>query len=231
MSGVIGAGLPIAETKLEDVLDVFGRNLKISLNCVKVGSIEGIDYATMTASVQLLFQKKMRDGTYQTVKVLQDCPVFTLQGGGYSLQLPVAKGDTALVLFSDRNLDNWYTTGGMAPPADGRLHDLSDAIALVGLNALARPLTPQPAATGAVLTDAAGTTQLGLVAGKLTAQNASGTLLTALNDLTTALNTLNGVVASMTTASIAAGVPQAAAAANTAAILAVTTALAALLNP
>lgn len=195
MSGVIGAGLPIAETKLEDVLDIFGRNLKISLNCVKIGIIQAIDYTTMTASIQLVFQQALRDGTFQAVKVLTDCPVFTPQGGGFSLQFPIAVGDTAIVLFADRNIDNWFTGGGLMPPADGRLHALSDAIALVGLNAMADPLTPAPSASEARLVDFTGETKVGLMGGRITVQNATQSLAVILTSLVTYLAALNTAIA------------------------------------
>jgi hypothetical protein len=142
MSAVIASGVPIGDPKLEDVLDVFGRWLKTNLHCIKIGTIQSIDYTKMTATIQIVFQQSLRDGTYQTIPALTDCPVFTPQGGGFSLQFPIQKGDTAIVLFADRNIDNWFTSGGVQVPADGRLHSLSDAIAIVGLNSLASPLTP-----------------------------------------------------------------------------------------
>lgn len=228
MSAVLGAGLTVVEPKLEDLFTVFGRKLKIDFNCVKIGTIQSIDYATMTASIQIVFQKQMRDGSYQKIPVLTDCPVFTPQGGGFSLQFPIAVGDTALVLFADRNIDNWFVSGGVMPPANGRLHALSDAIAIVGLNAAAKPLLPAPTALGAVLTDKTGATQLGLVSGKITLKNASGSLLAALNNLLTAQETAfaalgadPGLQPSTQTACLAA------ATATTTAIAA----LAALLNP
>lgn len=229
MGAVLGAGLTVPEPKLEDLFNVFGRKLKIDMNCVKIGTIQSINYATMTATIQILFQQQMRNGTYQALPLLSDVPVFTLQGGGFSLEFPIAAGDTCLVLFADRNIDNWFTSGGLMPPADGRLHALSDAIALVGLNSAAKPLTPTPSSSEARLVDRAGTTKVGLSGGKVTIANASGTLLTVLTNLVTALNTLNAAIASMTTGSIAAGTPQAAAAANATAIAAVNTALSALL--
>jgi hypothetical protein len=50
--------------------------------------------------------------------------------------MPIAAGDQCLVLFSDRNIDSWFKTGGEAAPFDARCHDISDGIALVGVNAL-----------------------------------------------------------------------------------------------
>lgn len=200
MGAVLGAGLTVVEPKLEDNFNVFARKLKIDLNCVKIGTIQNIDYATMTATIQILFQKKMRDGTYKSIQPLSNVPLVTLQGGGFSLEFPIAVGDTALVLFADRNIDNWFQGGGEMPSADGRLHALSDAIAIVGLNAAAKPLTPAPSSSEVRLVDKAGTTKIGMTGGKVTIAGASGqTLLTTLTDLTTAVKDLIIKLNSLTT--------------------------------
>ena len=205
MNAVIGSGVPIGDPKLEDVLDVYARWLKIGINCVKIGTIQSIDYTKMTASIQIVFQQALSDGTYQTIPALTDCPVFTPQGGGFSLQFPIAKGDAAIVLFADRNIDNWFSSGGVQVPADGRLHSLSDAIAIVGINSLASPLQPAPSSSEARFTDKAGTTKVGISGGKVTIAGASGkTLLTVLEDLITqikAISTTNCVVGSPVTVS------------------------------
>lgn len=226
---LIGYGLPLKEPQLADVLTVMKTQLLINLNCVKVGRITAFHAATHTADVQVLFQRVLKTGVVASYPKLQNCPVFTLQGGGASVQLPIAVGDTCLLLFADRNLDSWYLNGNEQPPLDGRLHDLSDGVALVGLNWAADTTLPPPSATEARLILKDGTTKVGLQAGKITVQNATQDLLTVLTNLTTALATLNAAIAAMTTASITGGVPQAAAAANAAAITAVNTALAALL--
>lgn len=127
------------DTLLNLKLDIFS-----SLNCVKVGLIKSFDGTRRTAEVQILFKRKLMDGTIQSYPQIIDLPVFTLQGGGGSLQFPIAAGDQCIVLFADRRLDEWFQSGQEAVPGDARMHDLSDGIALVGLNALnsALPIYP-----------------------------------------------------------------------------------------
>ena len=130
-----------------DIVDVL-NNLKLdifsSMNCVKVGSIQSFNVATKTAEVQILFKRKLMNGTVQSIQKIIDVPVVTMQGGGGFLQFPIAAGDQCLLLFSDRRLDEWYTTGEQAVPGDARMHDLSDGIAIVGLNALNSTLPNYP---------------------------------------------------------------------------------------
>lgn len=130
-----------------DIVDVL-HNLKLdifsSLNCVKVGSIQSFDATKKTAQVQILFKRTLADGTVQSQPLLVDVPVFTLQGGGGFVQFPIQPGDQCVLVFSDRRLDEWYANGAEAAPGDARMHDLSDGIALVGVNALNSSLPTYP---------------------------------------------------------------------------------------
>jgi Phage protein Gp138 N-terminal domain len=182
-NSTFAGSLPLQEPKIQQLFNIVTRAVKVDTNCAKIGTIQDIDFTTMTASVQVVFQQQMRNGSYQTVPLLTDVPVITPQGGGYSLQFPIEKGDTCLLIFADRNIDNWFQSGGVQPPADGRLHAISDAIALVGLNGLASPLGAAPSSTEARIVDKAGTTKVGLSGGKITVANSSGTLLAALQTL------------------------------------------------
>lgn len=134
----------IIEPDLTDVLINFKQDIFATLNCAKVGEIESFNPTNKTAQIQVLFKRVLRDGTAESLPILVDCPVFTIQGGGGSLQFPIAAGDQCIVLFSDRRLDEWYQNGAEAAPADGRMHDLSDGIALVGINALNSDLPIAP---------------------------------------------------------------------------------------
>lgn len=134
----------LIEPELVDVLANFKLDIFASMNCVKIGSIQSFDGTKKTATVQILFKRTLLDGTVQSYPVLIDVPVFTLQGGGGSLQFPITKGDTCLLLFSDRGIDEWLQNGTEAAPLNARMHDLSDAIALVGLNPVTSALPVYP---------------------------------------------------------------------------------------
>ncbi|MDE2019605.1 MAG: hypothetical protein KGJ13_04640 [Patescibacteria group bacterium] len=201
-----GFGLPQHEPGLVDLLNVFEDSIYAKLNCVKIGQIQSFDAAAKTASIQVMFQRVLRNGGYQNYPVLVDCPVLIAQGGGASLQFPVSKGDWCLLLFCDRNIDAWFTTGTAQPPPDGRMHDISDAIAIIGL-------CPQPSAIVAPdssesrLIGTAGE-KVGIKGGLVTIQNSSQNLLTALNNLLTALESLTVTVSGSTGTVSAATVTQ-----------------------
>lgn len=100
------------------------------------GIIQSFDPVSMTCEVQPAIQGKMRleDGGVQVVNLplLLDCPVIFPRGGGCSLTFPIKKGDECLVVFADRAIDIWWQQGGVQPPAETRMHDLSDGFVIPG---------------------------------------------------------------------------------------------------
>lgn len=97
------------------------------------GRIESYDYTVQKASIQPLLNKVFSNGDIVQMPILNNVPVMFPRAGGASLTFPVVKGDTVLLVFSERSLDNWKGTGGIVSPEDPRKFDLSDAVAIVGL--------------------------------------------------------------------------------------------------
>jgi Phage protein Gp138 N-terminal domain len=126
----------IADPDLTDVLTTFQSQIFYQMNCVKIGEIVSFDGTKKTAKIKILFKRVLANKTLESYPSIVDCPVFTLQGNGGAIQMPIAAGDQCIVLFSDRNIDNWFANGAEAAPANSRAHDISDGIAIVGINAL-----------------------------------------------------------------------------------------------
>ena len=102
--------------------------------------------------------------------------------------MPVQAGDPCLVLFADRSIDAWYSTGSESAPTSPRCHDLSDGIAFVGINSLAGPLTAFPDAGAGIAYSGA---RLGLLGGKANIQNATKNLLDTLQGLIQGIQALS----------------------------------------
>lgn len=121
-----------------DMTSVFSGAIARTLervNCVKIGRIETFDPGEQKAEITIQ-SKFERRGTGQLLDypLLVDVPVFVLQGGGAYLEMPIAAGDACLVMFNDSNIDTWWTTGNVTPPATRRQHSLADGMAVVGVN-------------------------------------------------------------------------------------------------
>lgn len=129
-----------SEPTLASLLQVFKEGLMEDLNCHQVGEIVSFDSSTQTAEVQIKMLK-LQNGELKDYAVLVDCPVVVLGGGEGRLTFPIKQGDSCLVLFNDRDIDNWYAGGQTMQPRTNRTHSYSDAIALVGPRNLQNKIT------------------------------------------------------------------------------------------
>lgn len=97
------------------------------------GQVLAYDYTTQKATIQPTLNKVWNDGNINQLPVLENVPVIFPASGGASLTFPVNPGDTCLITFIERSMDQWLTTGGLVNPQDPRKFDLSDAVAIMGL--------------------------------------------------------------------------------------------------
>lgn len=137
------------EPELKDLLALYRKQTLLGLSCHHIGTIQDFNELDQTASVQIVYKKTVfqpnaASGGYSPVlidyPVLIDCPVIFLGGGPASLTFPVDTGDECILLFNDRDMDNWFSGAPNGPVATPRLHSFSDAIALVGVRSLPNSL-------------------------------------------------------------------------------------------
>ena len=121
---------------LSTLLDEHFVGMQAMLWTAVPGIIESYDASEMTCSVipAILGKVAKEDGSIEAVQLpmLIHCPVIFPRGGGCSLTFPLKKGDECLVVFSARAIDFWWQSGGVQPPAETRMHDLSDGFVLPG---------------------------------------------------------------------------------------------------
>ena len=157
------------------------------------GKIASYDPLKTTAIIEVMMRRR-NDYTEETTDypALLDVPVMQITGGNGGVNLPVAAGDPCLVIFADRDIDNWFGTGSAQVPNSNRVHSLADGFAIVGF----RPLTskvdrPDYLATG-LYSDQ---TQMSIKGNKVAVKNATTNLLNRLqqlvSDINTALNSLS----------------------------------------
>lgn len=132
------------EATLSYMLDILRRDIFLSLRCHDLGTIQKFDTTNQTAEVSINYKRtefnKKADGSQQRVTkdypLLLDVPVICLFGGTFSMRFPIKPGDSCLLLYNDRAIDAWFDSGQVAATGSSRAHNLSDAVALVGLNSL-----------------------------------------------------------------------------------------------
>jgi Phage protein Gp138 N-terminal domain len=189
---------PIIEPSMVELLRAHGREVSRLINCAVPGRIEKFDATKKTAEVHPLLKRVLPDGSVVSYTPLLDCPVMTIQGGGAYLQMPVTAGDQCLIVFADRNIDAWHQNGAESVPFDGRSHDLSDAIAIVGLDASNSAQVTYPTDEARIIAGSAkvrvkkdgseasliqGAGEVSVVGGKVRVKSTASDLLTVLNGL------------------------------------------------
>ena len=113
------------------------NNLSNSLNCVLIGIIQKFYEENLTAEV-LIANKKLlglnRDGS----QILQDYPpIYAKVCYCNPFQtFPLTQGMECILLFADREIESWFINGGVNPLSYTRVHDKTDAIAILGIRSL-----------------------------------------------------------------------------------------------
>lgn len=143
-------------------LTILLENLKADifqqLNCVKIGTIKEFYPVLQTVDVQIAYSQitsETLDGvrTLAEFPLLVNVPVYFQSGGGFTMTFPISEGDECLLLFNDRQIDNWVLSGSGKPPSIERAHDLSDAFALVGIRNNTRLLANVSTSTAQLRSD------------------------------------------------------------------------------
>lgn len=96
--------------------------------------VESYDPVRQTISAQPAIQGIVTDengrDTATNMPLCVDVPVIFTRGGGFAITHPISSGDECLLVFGARCIDSWWQSGGVQPPIESRMHDLSDAFAV-----------------------------------------------------------------------------------------------------
>ncbi len=117
----------IDEPEWPEILRAVQDQVQARIHTQCPGIVRSYDSTTQVAEIQLAVQL---GGV--NVPPLPEVPVVWPGGTAGFLHVPLAAGDTVMVLFSEEDFSKWYTTGSVSSPAVLARHGLH-AIALPGL--------------------------------------------------------------------------------------------------
>ena len=123
------------ETVLRNFGDAISARIRNAIPC----SVVSWDSTKQTIVAQPLIREQVLiNGVKQFIDLPQllDVPVVFPQAGPLCLTFPITPGDEVLVIFADYCIDSWWALGGNQNWNDRRRHDLSDGIAIPGLNSV-----------------------------------------------------------------------------------------------
>ena len=109
------------------------RELTKELGTSITGHILTFDTKTQLAQVQIGIFALDTNGNKINPAPIIECPVEFSGGGGWSFEHELNPNDEGLIIFSQRCLDAWIQTGGMAENPIARFHDKQDACFIPGI--------------------------------------------------------------------------------------------------
>ncbi len=113
------------------------RTSLVDVHTALPGRVESYDSSRQVADVKPMLRRVIRrenmDRVAEELPVIPCVPVVWSRGGGAFVSLPLAAGDSGLLVFSEYTLDRWRSTGDDVDPGDERRHDLSGAVFVPGL--------------------------------------------------------------------------------------------------
>jgi len=145
---------------------------RAELNTCMPGYIVSYDAEKQSCSVRPVYQRivaarlvdnPQENGIPYLPATIDDVPVVFPRSGEFGLTFPLVYGDTVMILFSQRSLDEWLPAGGGRAAGDDsggggtvrirdyRLHNRTDAIVVPGLFPETKRLDPPPPTTGTQL--------------------------------------------------------------------------------
>ena len=109
-----------------------------NLHTATIAKVTGVQAKTI--SVQPVINRVVAGRSIELPEFTMVPPVF-MQGGGSYTAHPIAVGDYCLLILTERCFDRWYDGADFQSPAEFRMHDYSDGLAIVGVNPLASAIT------------------------------------------------------------------------------------------
>ncbi len=118
---------------MTNALEAVIQKSLLEMNTCLPGQIESFNPATGMDSIQPSIKiKYVKDDEVVNLPIINDVPIIFPRAGESAITFPLKKGDGVLIIFSQRSIERWKSTGGIVEAGDPRHHALSDAFAIPG---------------------------------------------------------------------------------------------------
>lgn len=113
-----------------------------NLNCMRIGIIKEFYPDNLTVKV-LIANKKVIGQNPDGTQIVRDyAPIIAkVCYCNPFCTFPITEGMECVLLFSDREIESWFINGSVNPRGYERMHDLTDAVAIVGIRSLPQMIT------------------------------------------------------------------------------------------
>jgi hypothetical protein len=124
--------------QLIETLDLVINSALSNLHTATIAKVVAV--GAKTIDVKPVINKLVDNVSIESTTFTKVPPLF-LQGGASYTAHPISVGDYCLLILTERCFDRWYEGQDFRLPAEFRMHDYSDGIAIVGVNTRAGAIT------------------------------------------------------------------------------------------
>ena len=124
--------------QLIDTINIALNNAMANLHTSTICKVMKVEENTIDVKPVI---NRVVDGVFFELTTFTKVPPLFMQGGASYTAHPISVGDYCLLVLTERCFDRWYSGQDFVSPAEFRMHDYSDGIAIVGLNNLAGAIT------------------------------------------------------------------------------------------
>ncbi len=136
------------DISLEALLEQHRDATQDSLHTALPARVESYDSAAQTVDATPVVKRAIQraDGTTSHVQLptIRAIPVCFQRAGDWFVHMPIAAGDTVLLVFCERDFARWIGTAEISDPIDLRPHHLAHAVAIPGVYPRTKPLSAHP---------------------------------------------------------------------------------------
>jgi len=101
--------------------------------CLPGKIIKILDAKKRKISVQPEIKRVYLDNTELEPPIIENVPLKYTGSSESILHFPIKTGDKVIIIFSQRSLDNWLSDDKLTTPGKRRMFDITDAIAIPGI--------------------------------------------------------------------------------------------------
>lgn len=127
-----------------EFLSALAEEERSDIHTTVMGTIKSYDPKTQTATIQPKLTKTI-DGETLRAPELQSVPVQYTRAGGLVIHKPMKEGDEVTLHVAQRSLEEPVQDGKDHPQDRGRMHNLSDAVAVPAAHSKGKQLPNLPA--------------------------------------------------------------------------------------
>lgn len=165
------------ELEQEEALEHSIDTMLYKLRTGQPGIVIAFNSDNNTVQVQPCLQGKLRGKPASSLPPVLDVPVMFYGAGDYVITNKPKAGDVCYLVASDRSLSRWKIAGGVVDPGERRRHDLTDSVAMFGLNSFGQAYPGIKDGIDVRTRD--GLTSLNLLAGSMTLEIGGAEIFTA----------------------------------------------------